>query len=88
MLNNIGAEIYASWDDARKRLEIERLVKAYQGGLGIVIVCQMAEAIAGSRSDAKRHLSALMPLADRLDAVSSATKEHKEARRLVRALLT
>ena len=87
MLNSIGADIYATWSEEQKRIEIDRLVQAYRSGLPISIVCMTAEAIAGSRGDAKRHLTSLMSLADRLDAISSADGEKKDIRRLVRAVL-
>lgn len=87
MLNNIGAEVYATWSDEQKRIEIERLVEAYRCGLPISIVCMTAEAIAGSRSDAKRHLVSIMSLAERLEAISSAENEKKDIRRLVRSVL-
>jgi len=87
MLNNIGADVYKTWSDEQKRIEIERLVQAYRGGLPISIVCMTAEAIAGSRGDAKRHLTSLMSLADRLEAITSADGEKKDIRRVVRALL-
>lgn len=87
MLSNIGAELYKTWSDEQKKLEIERLVQAYRGGLPISIVCMTVEAIAGSRGDAKRHLASLMSLTDRLDAIASADGEKKDIRRLVRAVL-
>ncbi len=87
MLNDIGADLYKIWSDEQKRIEIDRLVQAYRGGLQISIVCMTAEAIAGSRGDAKRHLTSLMSLSDRLEAISSAEGEKKDIRRLVRALL-
>lgn len=87
MLNNIGAELYATWSEEQKRTEIEKLVQAYRSGLPISIVCMTAEAIAGGRGDAKRHLTAIMGLADRLEAISSAEGEKKDIRRLVRSLL-
>jgi len=87
MLNNIGADLYKTWSDEQKRIEIERLVQAYRSGLPISIVCMTAEAIAGSRGDAKRHFVSLMSLADRLEAISSADGETKDIRRLVRAVL-
>jgi hypothetical protein len=87
MLNSIGADLYKTWSEEQKRTEIERLVQGYRSGLPISIVCMTAEAIAGSRGDAKRHLTALMSLADRLDAIASAESEKKDIRRLVRALL-
>lgn len=87
MLNSIGADLYKTWNEEQKRIEIERLVQAYRNGLPISIVCMTAEAIAGSRGDAKRHLVSLMSLVDRLEAISSADGEKKEIRRLVRAVL-
>lgn len=87
MLNNIGAEVYATWSEEQKRSEIQKLVQAYRSGLPASILCMTAEAIAGSRGDAKRHLATLMNLADRLEAISSAEQEKKEIRRLVRAVL-
>lgn len=88
MLNSIGAEVYKTWSDEQKRVEIERLVQAYRSGLPISIVCMTAEAIAGSRKDAKRHLTSAMGLADRLEAISSANGENKDIRRLVRSVLS
>lgn len=87
MLHDFGADLYKTWSDDQKRVEIDRLVQAYRGGLPISIVCMTAEAISGSRGDAKRHLASLMSLADRLEAISSAEGEKKDIRRLVRALL-
>jgi len=87
MLNTIGAELYATWSDEQKRVEIERLVQAYRNGLPISILCMTAEAIAGSRAEARRHLVAIMGLADRLEAISSAGNEAKDIRRLVRAMM-
>ncbi|HZV82074.1 MAG TPA: hypothetical protein VFF53_07910 [Geobacteraceae bacterium] len=87
MLNNIGSEVYKTWSEEQKRIEIDRLVQAYRSGLPISIVCMTAEAIAGSRGDAKRHLVSLMSLADRLEAISSADGEKKDIRRFVRAVL-
>lgn len=87
MLNNIGAEVYATWSEEQKRSEIQKLVQAYRNGLPVSILCMTVEAIAGSRGDAKRHLASLMNLADRLEAISSAEQEKKEIRRLVRAML-
>jgi len=87
MLNTIGAELYATWSEEKKRVEIERLVQAYRNGLPASILCMTAEAIAGNRSEARRHLVAIMVLADRLEAISSADRESKDIRRLVRAMM-
>jgi len=88
MLNTIGAELYATWSEEQKRVEIERLVQAYGNGLPASILCMTAEAIAGNRAEARRHLVAIMGLAERLGAISSADKESKDIRRLVRAMLS
>lgn len=88
MLNTIGAELYATWSEEQKRVEIERLVQAYRNGLPASILCMTVEAIAGSRGEAKRHLVAIMGLAERLGAISSAGNEAKDIRRLVRAMLS
>jgi hypothetical protein len=88
MLNSLGAELYRSWSEEQKRTEIERLVVGYRQGLPISIVCMTAEAIAGGRPEAKKHLVAVMNLAERLEAISSADGEKKDIRRLVRAILS
>lgn len=87
MLNNIGVDVYRSWSEEQKRTEIQRLVQGYRGGLPISIVCMTAEAITGSRAEAKKHLFAVMGLAERLEAISSADGEKKDIRRLVRAVM-
>jgi hypothetical protein len=88
MLNNIGAEIYRNWSEEQRRQEIANLLHGYKKGMPISIVCMTAEAIAGSRSGAKKHLISLMTLAERQEAISSAGSEQKEVRRLVRAVLS
>ena len=88
MFSNIGADLYQSWSEEQRRLEIEKLLQGYKSGVPIAIVCMTAEAIAGSRSAAKKHLGSLMNRAERQEAIAKAGEEKKEVRRLVRAVLS
>ena len=71
MLQDIGAEIYQSWNEQQRREEIGKLVQGYQAGLSVGILCVMAASIAGSPTKAKKHLKALMTLNERKAAVAN-----------------
>ena len=71
MLQDMGADIYRTWNEQQRREEIGKLVKGYQGGLSVAILCVMADSIAGSPAKAKKHLKALMTLKERKAAVAN-----------------
>ncbi len=65
MIENIGADVYKSWNEDQRRAEIGKLVEGYRAGLSLKILLQMATAIAGSPEDARTHLAALIPAEER-----------------------
>ncbi|GAB7026759.1 hypothetical protein [Geotalea toluenoxydans] len=65
MIENIGADIYRSWTDEKRREEIGKLIEGYRNGLPLPILCTMATAIAGNEAGARRHIIKLMPLRER-----------------------
>lgn len=65
MIENIGADVYKSWNEEQRRIEIGKLVDGYRSGLALKILFQMACAIAGSPEDARDHLAALIPAEER-----------------------
>jgi len=65
MIENIGADIYKNWSEEQRRAEIGKLVEGYRSGLSIMILFQMASAIAGNPDSAREHLTALIPAEDR-----------------------
>jgi hypothetical protein len=67
--NDLGASLYKTWSDKKKCEEITRLVEGYRNGLPVGILCKMAETIAGSQKRARKHLHALMTLAERQAAI-------------------
>jgi len=71
MLQDVGADIYQSWNEQQRREEIGKLVQGYQAGLSVGILCVMAASIAGSPTKAKKHLKALMTLNERKAAVAN-----------------
>ena len=71
MLQDVGADIYQSWNEQQRREEIGKLVQGYQAGLSVGILCVMAASIAGSPTKAKKHLKALMTLKERKAAVAN-----------------
>jgi len=82
MLQDVGADIYKSWNEQQRRDEIGKLVQGYQAGLSVGILCVMAASIAGSPTKAKKHLKALMTLKERKAAVANvadASDMHKIA---------
>ena len=67
--NDLGTSLYKTWSDKEKRDEITRLVEGYRNGLPVGILCKMAETIAGTRKRARKHLHALLTLAERQAAI-------------------
>ncbi|CAH2029953.1 hypothetical protein [Trichlorobacter ammonificans] len=65
MLEQIGSDLYKTWSDDQRRNEIGKLVSGYRSGLPLTILLQMATAIAGSPEDAREHLAAIIPAAER-----------------------
>ncbi|WP_243372468.1 hypothetical protein [Geotalea sp. SG265] len=65
MIENIGADIYRSWTDEKRREEIDKLIEGYRNGLPVTILCTMATAIAGNERGARKHIIKLMPLRER-----------------------
>lgn len=86
MFRNLGAEVYQTWDDARRREEIGRLVEGSRSGLPVEILCAMATAIAGSQKKARKVLSSFMSLEERQDVAARGAQE-PESRKLVRSVL-
>ncbi|WP_279384289.1 hypothetical protein [Geotalea toluenoxydans] len=41
MIENIGADIYRSWTDEKRREEIGKLIEGYRNGLPLPILCTM-----------------------------------------------
>lgn len=60
MIENIGGDLYKSWNDDQRRAEIGKLVDGYRSGLPLKILLQMATAIAGSPENAREQLSSLI----------------------------
>lgn len=65
MFENIGADLYKTWSEEQRRLEIGRLVEGYRNGLALKVLLQMATGIAGSPEAARDHLVDLIPAEDR-----------------------
>ncbi len=65
MFENIGADIYKTWNDDQRRAEISKLVEGHRAGLPLKILFQMASAIAGSPEGARDHLAVLIPADER-----------------------
>lgn len=65
MFDTLGSDIYRTWTEEQRRTEIGRLVEGYRSGLPVMIMLQMASAIAGNPGSAREHLAALLPAEDR-----------------------
>ncbi len=68
--NDLGASLYKTWSNTQRRDEIARLVEAYRNGLPVGILCQMTEAIAGSRKRARKHLHEMLTVEERETAIA------------------
>ena len=60
MNGDLGESLYKTWNNKQRRDEIAKLVDGFRAGLPIGILCKMAEAIAGSRKQARKHLHRLL----------------------------
>ncbi|RNC72615.1 MAG: hypothetical protein ED859_01235 [Desulfuromonadales bacterium] len=86
MIGDIGAEVYQSWSEERRRDEIGKLVQGYRAGLPVVILCTMADSIAGSQEMAREYLASFMTYKERQKAVKS-TGKNGELRATVSSFL-
>jgi hypothetical protein len=86
-LNNIGDEVYQSWDEQQRHEEIGKLVEGYKNGLPIQILCQLATSIAGSSALANEHLAAFLSKNERKAMVKDAAGNNRELRSLLKATL-
>ena len=75
MLTNrdLGESLYKTWNNKQRRDEIAKLVDGFRAGLPIGILCKMAEAIAGSRKQARKYLHAILTTEERQAAVAKET---------------
>lgn len=85
-LNNIGDEVYQSWNEEQRREEIGKLVQGYRNGLPAPILCQLATSIAGSREQASEHLAAFLSRNERKSMVKEAGS-NRELRSLLKGTL-
>lgn len=72
---DVGAEVYKTWNTAQKRNEIAKLVDGYRAGLPVAILCKIAESIAGDRKRARKYLREMMTPEERQIAVDSEVGE-------------
>jgi len=70
---DLGESLYKTWSNKQRRDEIARLVDGFRAGLPIGILCKMAEAIAGSRTLARKHLHALLTAEEPAAAIARET---------------
>lgn len=70
MNEDLGESLYKTWNNKQRRDEIAKLVDGFRAGLPIGILCKMAEAIAGSRKQARNHLHRLLTAEERQAAVA------------------
>lgn len=80
MIENIGADIYRSWSDEKRREEIAKLIEGYRNGLPLPILCSMATAIAGNEAGARKHIINLMTLRERKALVAKEAGGDNEIR--------
>ena len=73
MNGDLGGSLYKTWDSKQRRDEIAKLVDGFRAGLPVGILCKMAEAIAGSRKQARKHLHRLLTAEERQAAVAKET---------------
>lgn len=81
---DVGASLYKTWSNTKRRDEIARLVEGYRSGLPASILCRMTEKIAGSRKRARKYLHELLTPAERQATVE---KENEATMELVREYL-
>jgi hypothetical protein len=73
MNGDLGESLFTTWNNKQRRDEIAKLVDGFRAGLPIGILCKMAEAIAGSRKQARKHLHRLLTAEERQAAVAKET---------------
>lgn len=86
-LNNIGDDLYQTWNDDQRRAEIGKLVQGFRNGLPVQILCQLATSIAGSPELASEHISAFMSRKERKNIVNVEAGNNRELRKLLQSTL-
>ncbi len=71
--NDLGASLFKTWSNTKRREEIERLVEGYRNGLALGVLIKMTETIAGSRKRARQYLHELLTPEERQAAVARET---------------
>lgn len=71
--NDLGAALFKTWTEEQKREEIGKLVQGYRAGVPVGILCNMAQTIAGSLEQARKHLAHFMTVEERKAAAEKAT---------------
>jgi hypothetical protein len=69
--DDLGATLYKTWSSKQRRDEIVRLVEGHRNGLPIGILCKMAETVAGSRKQGRKHLQELLTPEERQAAIEN-----------------
>lgn len=70
--HDLGASLFATWSEARKEEEIEKLVEGYRNGVPVGILIKMTETIAGNEKKAKKILKRLLTPQERKRAIADA----------------
>lgn len=71
--DDLGAGLFKTWNKTQRRDEIARLVEGYRNGVPVGILCKMAETIAGSRKQARKHLLEMLTQEERQAAMEKET---------------
>lgn len=71
--DDLGAALFKTWSNTQRRDEIARLVEGYRNGVPVGILCKMAETIAGSRKQARKHLHEMLTQEERQAAIEKET---------------
>jgi hypothetical protein len=71
--NDLGAEIYKTWTEDQRKIEIGKLVEGYRNGVPVGVFCKMVETIAGNKKNAKKYIKHFMTATERNAAVESQT---------------
>ena len=86
-LNNLGDEVFRTWDQDQCREEIGKLVEGFKNGLPAFILCQMATSIAGTPELAREHLAALLTRKERKAIVKQEAGNDEQLRARLEAIL-
>jgi len=70
--HDLGASLFATWSDAEKEREIEKLVEGYRNGVPVGILIRMSATIAGNEKRAKRIVRRLLTREERTRAIRDA----------------